>query len=321
MASLMVILTITVMMGIIGLRHFLLSRHLIWVESGNRALVNESKQTNVWRKISIIMCLICITLYISLRWSLAIYNIAKYDLFNASVSEFRSANISVFLMLDLCSLLGVLLPILIIFDWKHRYLLRPVALLALLGGCATVFFTTPDLYSHIWNGQLFFIGSRTIGDSGSDEPLMFTMHFWMIVMALITLLTDKKITLKEYGKTILFILCYAGYISLCSQLLNIKTHVTATVIGDFVHLSPSYYEWMSTAPGHPSYGIFIDIYGVSNWKWASVVTWITFAVIVTIFVAIHNINYYYCVKNDLIIDQQTKFYVADFVKEKLHMNR
>ncbi len=75
---------------------------------------------------------------------------------------------------------------------------------------------------------------------------------------------------------------------------------------------------MSIADGHPSYGIFIEIYGVSNWKWASVVTWITFAVIVTIFVAIHNASYYYCVKNDLIEDHQTEFYAADFVKEKMH---
>ena len=318
MATLMIILTLIAMAGVLGTKHYLLSHRKMWVSLEDGQLVNESKQTGIWRKISIALCVLCIALYIGFRWSLAIYNIDKYDLFNASVSEFRSANLSIFLMLDLCSFLGILLPILIIFDWKHRYMLRPVALLALLGGTATVFFTTPDLYSNVWNAQLFFIGSRTIGVSDSDEPLMFTMHFWMIIMALITLSTDKKISLKEYGKTVLFILCYAGYITLCSQLLDIKTHVTATVIGDFVKLSPSYYEWMSIADGHPSYGIFIEIYGVSNWIWASVVTWITFAVIVTIFVAIHNASYYYCVKNDLIEDHQTEFYVADFVKEKMH---
>ncbi len=314
MAALMITLTIITIIAIFGIRYYLLVRKKAsWQVL---MLEKEAKDKSVWRITSIVMCIICIALYIGFRWSLAIYNINKYDLFNSAVTEFRSANISIFLMLDLCSLLGVLLPILIIFDWKHKYLLRPVALLALLGGTATVFFTTPDLYSDKWNFQLFLFGSRTIGVSDSDEPLMFLMHYWMITMAIIVLTNDQKITARIYLRTMAFILCYAGYITLCSQLLDLKTHVTATVIGDFVRLSPEYYSQFAIAPGHPSYEIFCEIYGTHDWKWASFDTWITFAVIVTIFVGIKNISYYNLIRLNLIHDNQTKFPFIDFLRKE-----
>ncbi len=86
----------------------------------------------------------------------------------------------------------------------------------------------------------------------------------MIVMSLIVIALGPKITLKEYLKTIAFILCYAGYITLCSQLLDIKTHVTATVIGDFIKLDPQYYSIFAVDNGHPSYQIFLEIYGIND---------------------------------------------------------
>ncbi len=314
MAWIMIISTIVTMVAILGIRYYFLARKQVSLKA--YMFEKETHDKNTWRIVSIVMCIICIAIYIGFRWSLSIYNISHYDLFNAGVSEFRSANLSIFLMLDLCSLLGVLLPITIIFDWKHQYILKPVALLALLGGTATVFFTTPDLYGHRWDVQLYFIGSRTIGVSDSDEPLMFLMHYWMIVMSLIVIALGPKITLKEYLKTITFILCYAGYITLCSQLLDIKTHVTATVIGDFIKLDPQYYSIFAVDNGHPSYQIFLEIYGINDWISGAVVTWITFAVIVSIFVLIKNTVYYFEVKNNLIDDPNVKYPLFDFIKNK-----
>lgn len=313
MASIMIILTILSMITIWGVDYYLLARKKVSLH--HSTFENELKSKNIWRILSIVISVLCIILYISLRWGNAVNNIVKHDLFSAAVSEYRSANLSIFLLLDLCSLIGVLLPILIIFDWKHKYLLRPVALLGLLGGCATVFFTTPDLYGNKWNLQTFFIGARNIGTSECDEPLMFLMHYWMIIMSLIVIVTDKKISLKTYGLTILCILTYAAYITIMSQTLDIRSHVTATVIGDFERLSPEYYaSYGGIEKAHPSYEIFCEIYGVTNWKWAAVDTWVTFAVIVTIFVFIKNISYFYFVKTNLIHDHEAKFPFIDFLK-------
>ncbi len=311
MASIMIVFTILSMMGVWGVKYYTLTRKKVSWQAMMKQ--RELQQKHFWRILSIILAIICIAIYIGLRWGNAAYNIGKHSLFTASPSEYRSANISIFLTLDLCSLLGVLLPILVIFDWKHKYLLRPVALLGLLGGCATVFFTTPDLYGDKWDLQTFFIGSRKIGVSGSDEPLMFLMHYWMIMMALIILVNDRKITWKTYLSTVACILVYAGYITLISQLLNIQTHVTATVVGDFELLDPSYYALSGPLPAHPSYKIFCEIYGVTNWKWAAVDTWITFGVIVTLFVAIKNIAYFNLVRTNLIQDYDAKFPFMDFV--------
>ncbi len=98
-----------------------------------------------------------------------------------------------------------------------------------------------------------------------------------------------------------------------SQTLNIKSHVTATVIGDFQQLEPSYY---GSIKAHPSYEIFCEIYGVTDWKWAAVDTWITFAVIVTLFVLIKNISYFILLKTKLIIDDGARFPLIDLFKQE-----
>ncbi len=279
------------------------------------------KHNNILRIITIILCLVCIGLYFGLRWAVGLENIIKYGLLTTDQRpcEFRSANISIVFMLDLCSFLALFILILKIFDNKKKILLKPISYLAVLGGYATLFFTVTDSYLYMptsdgsivyrnWDAYYFFFSSKTIGVGDSDEPLMFLMHLWMVVIGLHTIVWESKVTMKEFGKILACIVIYAIYIFSMQKGLHLFTHVTAIVEGDFMQMPPSYYEFVydgkviSQYPGHPSYAVFIDIYGCKTWEAASAVTWITFAVIVILIILIKNTIYYFTNKQMIIID-------------------
>lgn len=285
------------------------------------------KHENILRIITIIFCLTCIGLYIGLRWVPGLQNIIKYGLLttHTSPTEFRSANISIVFMLDLCSMLGILIPLLKIFDNKKKVLLKPLAYLACLGGYATLFFTVTESYLTIpgtngtvaqpWDAYYFFFSAKgsEIGNGSSDEPLMFLMHYWMVLIGLHTIVWESKVNWKEFLIILTFIVLYAIYIYSMSSSLQLYTHVTAMVKGDFEPMTsgqapiiPDYYTFvyngvnLNKYPGHPSYKVFVDIYGCTTWEAASAVTWVTFAVIVCIEIFIKNFVSYFT-EHDLIV--------------------
>ncbi len=279
------------------------------------------KHNNILRILNIICCLVCLGLYFGLRWAVGLENIINYHLLttNTRPSEFRSANISIVFMLDLCSMIGFLILILKLFDNKKKILLKPVSYLAVLGGYATLFFTVTDSYLYApttdgsvkyrdWDAYYFFFSSKTLGIGDSDEPLMLLMHLWMVIIGLHTIVWESKVSMKDFCKILACIIIYAIYIYSMSKGLHLFTHVTAIVEGDFMKMPDEYYvfEWngqhIDEYPGHPSYKVFIDIYGCKTWEVASAVTWITFAVIVILFVLIKNVVYYFTNKEMVIID-------------------
>ncbi len=209
-----------------------------------------NSKVDILRVMAITVCIVCLGLYIGLRWSLGLKNIIDYNLFKQPRSEFRSANISIVFMLDLSSFIGVLILILKLFDNKHKHLLKPLAFLSILGGYAAIFFTCTATYSTLpmsnvtrpWDAYYFFFSARTIGVGDSDEPLMFLMHFWMVTIGVHTVVWDGRITLKDFGIILFSIILYAIYIFGVSRGLNIETHVTAMVKGDFVIMDKPYYE-------------------------------------------------------------------------------
>ncbi len=251
-----------------------------------------NKKYKLTRIFSILICLIFLALVIWLRWSSAIINCIDDNLINKAPSEYRSANLSGAFLLDLCSLLGILILVLKIFDNKYKLFLRPLSYLALLGGAATMLATVPDQYaSHNWDAYYFFFSNKTWGLGDSEEPLMFLMHWWMIVIGLNEIVWGKKPNIRDISIIITFALLYALYIYLVSSNLNIYSHVTAMVKGDFDLMDSSYYDtqW-AIAPGHPGYAVFKDIYGISDWKVAAAVSWITFTVFVIIMVVLKTLS-------------------------------
>lgn len=161
------------------------------------------------------------------------------------------------------------------------------SLLALLGGLATICFTLTDLYPN-WSAYNFFIGTFKIGNGNHDEPLMFFMHYWMVLIALNNLIWINKITRRQFILVLISISVYALYIFLVSHFLKIETHVTAIVKGDFVYLPASYYQGYDYQMTEPSYSIFMKIFHTDNWVIGSISAWISFAIIVILMILIKN---------------------------------
>ncbi len=255
-----------------------------------------------------ILSLICIVFYLSFRWIPAIAYISKYNLVNTSVTEFRSANISIVFMLDLCSILGILLPLLVIFDWKKKILLKPLSILGILGGMATILFTTIDLYSiNVWNVKEFFLGSNYAGSNNGNEPLMFIMHYWMIIISFFVVSRTDSYKIKDVFKIVIFIIIYLIYILIIAYSLNIKSHVTALVVGDYFILNNSYYihQWSLSKP-HPPYSIFVEIFGTNKSWIGSLSSWLTFTIITIIIILVKNLLFKYFNQKKQSYDKENK---------------
>lgn len=254
--------------------------------------------------------LICLILYFSMRWIPAVINIANNGLFDSTISEYRSANLSLMFMLDLCSFLGFLMPLLVIVDYKKQILLKPLAMLSILGGMATILFSTPDLYQY-WNANIFFAGSKYAGGNNGDEPLMFLMHLWMVVIGCTVVARTDKYRMKHILIIIGFIMLYCAYILMISKLLDIKTHVTALEIGDYYLLDKSYYDhqWAVTKEPHPPYQIFVEIFS-TNKTWAGpVISWSVFAMFVILMITTKNISYNIINKKSISNKEHTPFII------------
>lgn len=278
----------------------------IYINFFSKTLLNNNFQKKVlnvkivdWIKYFIIALIII--LYFFVRWTPALINVIKYNLFNQLPSEFRSANISILLMLDLCSFLGILLPITLLID-KNKKFVPAVAVLSVLGGFATMFFTVPEMYNVPFNAKLFFIGNLNIGDGSHDEPLMFLMHYWMICIGLNVIVWRSKITLWDTFKVVILILSYLAYILAISRGFNIQTHVTAVVQGDFVKLNESYYA-NNKYYALPSYEVFCEIFGTTSWQLGIVAAWTSFAWITLLIIGFKNLFWLFFHDKSILIDE------------------
>ncbi len=267
----------------------------------NRILNKKIFNIKITEFLKYVVLILVIAIYFFIRWTPALINVIKYNLFVAPPSEFRSANISILLLLDLCSFIGILLPFAFLFD-KKKKIVPSIAVLSVLGGFATMFFTIPEMYSRPFDAKLFFIGNLNIGDGSHDEPLMFIMHYWMICVGLNIIVWQDKITFIDIIKIIGIILLYLGLILGVSRGFNIQTHVTALVEGDFVKLDDSYYlgDKYYTAP---SYEVFCDIFNTSNWELAALSAWSSFTWITLLIAGFKNIFWLINHDKSILIDE------------------
>ena len=282
----MIILTIFVMLGIVVYKP--LSLYWFPYHQWYIRFQDFMKKTNFLKITRIGFCLLFIFLYCFLRLTPAVENILNYDLFNAQISEFRSASISIALMLDICSFVGILMPILCIIDWKHKYLLKPLSVISVLGGACTIFFTISELYTY-WDCYGFFFGSKVVGGITNDEPLMFLMHFWMVIIGLIVMTNTTRFKLKDVAILLLFFVLYLCYISGIAYGYSILSHVSAIVRGDVVVLDEKYYIFNDIIKTpHPTYQITSDLSGIQNWRILCSITWIMIVILSLLIMGIKN---------------------------------
>ena len=246
-----------------------------------------SKDKKLLWIISSLISFLLIVIYFVFRYGIAIDNVVNYDLFNLSPSDFRSNNISGVLMLDICSFLSIAFLFLVIFDWKHKYILKPISVLCILGGVMNLVFSAIPLYnSYQWDAYTFFLGAKTFGVQ-KDAPLTFIMHYWMIIGGSLVLMYSKMFKIRDYLVLLAIAIIYISYVIACSYSLKIYSHVTAVVAGDYVSIIdwyPGYYNPVDlkgnplidrygdiiTSPIRPPYHIFMSIFPIKQWQWGAV---------------------------------------------------
>ena len=241
--------------------------------------------------VSSLVCLVCVVVYFTFRYSGAISNIKTYDLFNLDPSNFRSSNLSGLFMLDLCSFLGIISPLLVIFDWKKKILLRPISILCCLGSCITLFFSASSIYDE-WDVYAFFFGAKSFGMQ-EDMPLTFIMHYWMAIIGTLVLVWTPRFKLRDYITLIIIAIIYVSYVIAISRTFEIYSHCTGLVQGDFVDMSnviKDYYNAKDkngnllldknsniiTSEIYPTYATFMNIFPIYNWEHGAIFAWLCF---------------------------------------------
>lgn len=227
------------------------------------------------RILIIVISLACLLLYFIYRWGSALEDTIRFDLLNQPASEFRSANLSGLFLFDICSLSAILLPVLAIFD-KKRILLKPLTPLGMLGGMITLIWAAPEIYTQ-WSASQFFLSAPEFGKY-ADEPLTFIMHYWLIAFSIVSMVWDGNYKLKDILILLSFIACYVLYVALTCRALNVQSHCTALVLGDFYELPESYYTFTygSTtiiSTPHPTYAPFTKIFPLSHQWEAYIFAW------------------------------------------------
>lgn len=183
-------------------------------------------------------------------------------------------------MLDLCSLASIITPLLVLFDFKKKILLRPFSILCILGGFLAILFAAPVIYTK-WSIKDFFLGFNQFGIN-EDSPLTFIIHFWMTIIGSQVLIWSNKLKIKDF--LILFSIGFAYflYVLIMVKIFNIESDATGLVKGDFFKLNDSYYIfWFEniqiTSTVWPTYITFTNILGSDkNWIFISMFAWFSF---------------------------------------------
>lgn len=275
---------------------FPLSKYLYNNKFFNYALFEKMSLINKKYKltylISVFFSVITITLYFVVRWFPVLIGVIQEDIISQQVSEFRSSNLSILFALDLCSLLGILMPMLVIFNWKTKKFLISLSPLAILGATLTILFTCSNMYMGVWDAKQFFIGVDKLGLSYGLGSLVFSLHFWILVIGYGALVWGRKYTKKHFYILAIYVICYIIYVNAIGYGLDIRTHVTASVKGEFIRLDDWYYESpLGIIGDRPTYGIFTKIFPFQQWWAVGIFAWISFCILVGFIILIRNLPY------------------------------
>lgn len=251
------------------------------------------------RLMTIIVGVIAFALYIGLRWAPILYDTIQGGWFSKSASETRSANISIVLSLDVCSILGLTFPVLAIFNkWE---IIKSLAPIATLGAILTIFVTCYLRYNDVYDVTLFFLNTYEVGLVQSDlGPLLFWMHLFILGYAVSAFTWHGRFTKKNWVILLIFVAIYVPYVCTIAYTLDIRSHAMACVKGDYRHLEDSYYAGLGSNE-FVTYIAFNDVWPFKQWEWVAVFTWFSFAFLVTVIVTIINIIYKLFDRNKMIM--------------------
>lgn len=203
---------------------------------------------------------------------------------------------SMVLMLDLCSLLGLVTPLVILLDRK-QVLTPAIGCLSILGAGLTFYGGYLEVDAP-WTFSYLLFGNWS---SNNDLPLSFMLHMWMMGLGLYVLLWKRRWTLKDNIIMCGVGLVYMAYVLIVTRSMQITSHATALVINDFIPIFNK---------EHAVYSDFKELFGVSdaNWNIAIAIAWITF--FITANFLIPPLNLFACWKQNKL-NNTTQTYFAE----------
>lgn len=226
---------------------------------------------------SIVISIIWLIYFIVVRWSgdikVLIDQPLSWNQWKSNDYYNYSYSISRVFLLDLCPMIGLVLPIFLIVD-KTKNMAKILCPFSIIGSIITIFFvvsTDKDISSNFW--KYIFIGTY-------PNVLIFLLHYINLLFAVFVLLTSKQFTKWSMVSMILFMLIYFGYISIFINFFGVGFNTTGLSKNDwFNSIDSSYSEYGSVYNllpiGFPSASIF----------------WFTLATIVAyLFIYIKNIT-------------------------------
>ncbi len=252
------------------------------------------------RLMTIIISIIIIAIYIGIRWAPILHDTINGNWFSKQASEIRSSNISIILSLDICSFLAVSLPLLAIFNkWEIAKAISPIAI---LGAILTIFVSCYIIYNKSFDATLFFLNTDKLGLIQSQlGPLVFWMHLWILAYGVSAFTWHGRFTKKNWIILLSFIPIYLCYICTIAYTLDIKSHVTACVIGDYKYLDDSYYQGIPNDQWFVTYIAFNTIWPFKQWQWVAVFSWISFVFLISAVVIAINLIYMLFERNKMIM--------------------
>lgn len=155
----------------------------------------------------------------------------KYDPYTYSFK------LSKVFLLDLCPFVSIFLPISLLID-KTRNTSKVISIFGIIGGLLTIYgnlISIDSINVPIW--KFILLGEN-------PNYIMFSSHYFIMILSFIVLLNSKKFTKWSILGTILFILFFICYVLLISQLLDIQCNTTGLRIGDWINPYKKYF-WYS----------------------------------------------------------------------------
>lgn len=229
------------------------------------------------RVILFLLCIFAIIWYLSFRYfPLFKDGVDKGWLFgvgkltNDIQQVYYNKGWSMVLLLDLCTLLGIACPLVILFDNKDKWTLA-FANLGILGACMTFFGSYP-VTEVPWSFNYLLFGTWT---SSTDLPTSFMIHFWMLGFSLYTYLWRRSWQWQDWMKMSVISFAYMFYVLAISNGMDITSQVTALGVNDYVPILPN---------DHAAYGDVLVIFGLdpSMWMLAAFGLWSVFGLILVL---------------------------------------
>lgn len=226
------------------------------------------KLPNLQRALFCSIAILIIVYYLIFRWRLGIESVIENNYLDSKwlndaglnqneypLKNNRNQAVSVVFLLDWCSLLALLCPLLIIFDRK-KILWKPIGSVAIYAAILTIIAAYLKL-DGIWSFEYFFLGNQQIW--GEDAPLTFMLHYWMLVIGMLFLIYSPKVNKKDVVILICFVFSYIIYVLIMQNFLDCYSHTSALGKGDYFDYF-GFFKWanLNQVPAYDSLAKIIN---------------------------------------------------------------